>query len=557
MLRTLTIRDVVLIGRLELSFVSGLGVLTGETGAGKSILLDALGLALGMRADARLVRHGTPQASVTAEFEVVEDHIVKRILAEQGIEAGGEALLLRRVLSADGRSRAFVNDQPVSVTLLRRLGCSLVEMHGQFESQRLLDQSTHRQLLDAYGGTAPLLAAVLAAWRTWSAATEARIRAAGELERLGRDEEYLRHAVAEIGELDPQPGDEEELAARRTLMMHSEKLIEAINQAAGELGAGRGVGDSLSAAIRHLERVAEMAGGRLDGVVAALGRAVLEAEEASALLAKASAEMDLDPQSLEAVEERLFALRGLARKHRVTVDALAALGGELAGQLAAFEDGGANLARLEGDEAAARSAYIEAAKELSKARRVAAEKLDKVVAGELAPLKLGKARFVTALEPLGEDGWGELGMDGAAFQVATNPGAPPGPLNKISSGGELARFTLALKVALAEADPVPTVVFDEVDSGVGGAVAAAVGERLARLAGSFQVLVITHSPQVAARGLHHWRVSKSEAASGALTAVDVLTEEARNEEIARMLAGAKVTDEARAAAGSLLQGGRQ
>lgn len=554
MLRSLSIRDVVLIERLDLTFLSGLCVLTGETGAGKSILLDALGLALGERADAGLVRHGATQASVAAEFDVDGGHPAVPLLAGQGIEDGGGRLILRRVVAADGRSRAFVNDQPVSVSLLRRIGDACVEIHGQFENQRLMHTATHRTLLDAYGGLAGDLAATAGAHRAWRAAVEAFERAGADLAQARREEEFLRHAVDEMKALDPQPGEEAALAERRAVMMHAEKLIEAMNQAAADLTAGAGVEGALRSAARALERVADKAEGRLDAALEALDRAAVEAAEAAVLLDKASADMDLDPRSLEAVEERLFALRALARKHGVEVDRLPAVLDDIKGRLGAIEDGGDRLRRLEEDVEAVRRAYVTAAGALREKRLAAAVRLDAAMTGELGPLKFGSARFRTRVDALEEGAWGEHGCDAVAFEVATNPGMPPGPLNKISSGGEMSRFMLALKVVLAHADPVPTIIFDEVDANIGGAVADAVGERLARLAGRFQVLVVTHSPQVAARGAHHWRVSKRVDGTATLTRVDVLSAGERKEEIARMLAGARVTDEARAAADSLLAG---
>ncbi len=555
MLRALSIRDVVLIDRLELAFDGGLSVLTGETGAGKSILLDSLGLALGERAEARLVRSGADQASVTAEFELPEGHPANAILAESDIAAEDGALLLRRVLGADGRSRAFVNDQSVSVTLLRRIGETLVEIHGQFENQRLLDPATHRDLLDAYGGLGPKVSGVAAALRFWRAARGTREAAEAQLDAARRDEDFLRHALDELNALDPRPGEEAELADRRALLMHGEKLADAMRLASDELSQGRGVEGALQAALRHLERVAEKADGRLDAAKAALERAAVEAAEGMAELDRAQASMDLDPAVLEQAEERLFALRACARKHDADVDGLARLRDDFAARLAAVEDGGANLDALRREEAEARDNYVKAAEALGAARKKAARKLDKAVAAELAPLKLDKATFVTTLESLDEADWGEFGCDRAVFQVATNPGAPAGSLSKIASGGELARFMLALKVVLSRADPVPVMVFDEVDAGVGGAVADAVGERLSRLAAGFQVLVVTHSPQVAARGANHWMVSKGEKGQAVATTVTPLGEGERREEIARMLAAAEVTDEARAAADSLLRGG--
>jgi DNA repair protein RecN (Recombination protein N) len=588
MLATLSIRDVVLIDRLDLAFEPGLCALTGETGAGKSILLDALGLALGARAEARLVRHGAERAVVTAAFDAPASAQLAALFAEHGLDASlesgespaatttggadsadGHRIVLRRVLSADGRSRAFVNDQPVGVALLKAIGEQLVEIHGQFESQRLLDAAAHRDLLDAFGGHAALRAATAEARRVWREAEQAHAAAVSDLAAARRDEEWLRHATDALAALAPTLGEEQTLSERRTLLMGAEKLLQAMDEAArdvgggvgvsgggpgGVSGGGRGVDATLRSAVRVLQRVAGLAEGRLDPAIAALDRAASEAEEAMAQLERAAAELDLDPRQLEAVEERLFALRAAARKHDVPVDALPDLLAALRARLAAVEDGSDAVARLAADLAAARAAYESAAGHLTAARRTAAARLDAAVAGELEPLRLAKARFLTRIAPLPEREWGDAGVDQVEFEVATNPGAPPGPLARIASGGEIARFMLALKVVLARADPVPTLVFDEVDAGIGGAVAAAVGERLARLAEDVQVLVVTHSPQVAARGAAHWRVAKAAEGERTRTFVDVLGPGERTEEIARMLAGARVTDEARAAAGRLLQG---
>ena len=555
MLQSLSIRDVVLIERLDLSFHSGLCVLTGETGAGKSILLDALGLALGERADAGLVRQGAAQAVVVAEFDTPPEHPAVKILEDQGVDhSTGDPVILRRTLSADGRSRAFVNDQPVSVALLRRIGECFVEVHGQFENQRLMQTSTHRKLLDAYGGLHGETDRVASAYGEWEVAAEGRAKAAASLEAARREEDFLRHAVDELSAIDPQVGEEEALAEKRSLMMHAEKIVDAMNLASEALNEGRGVEAAFRTASRLIEQIAENAEGRLDAVLAALDRAAVEASEAMALLEKASADLDMDPRNLEKTEERLFALRALARKHGCAVDALPAVHKSLAVQLGAIDDGGEILKTLERQETEARNAFTEAAKDLSRRRKAVCAELDGSVSTELEPLRLGKARFATRVETVAEEAWGEHGCDAVYFEVATNPGSAPGPLNRISSGGEMARFMLALKVVLARADPVPTIIFDEVDANVGGAVAAAVGERLAALAERFQVLVITHSPQVAARGAHHLRVSKEEGEGGVLSGVHALSAAERKEEIARMLAGAQITDEARAAADSLLAG---
>jgi len=553
MLASLTIRDVVLIERLTLSFRRGLCALTGETGAGKSILLDALGLALGARAESGLVRHGADQAAVIAEFELSGDHPALAILKEQGLEAD-EHLVVRRTVSADGRSRAWVNDQPVGVGLLKKLGEELVEVHGQFDTHGLLNPQTHRGVLDAYAGLANQAAQVAAAHRAWRQVEDARHSAAAEIARARSEEEYLRHAVAELDALAPKPGEEAELADTRAVLMHREKLVDGMNAAHAELSGDRGVERALSSAIRTLSRIADKAGGTLDPVIAALDRAATEAGEAIAALQSASSGVDMDPRALEKLEERLFALRAAARKHGVDVDTLAALRDDMAGRLLLIEDQGDLLARLAKESELARGAYRSAAETLSAARQEAAGRLDVAVAAELTPLKLDRAKFRTLVESLGEAEWTAAGTDRIAFQVATNPGAPAGALNKIASGGELARFMLALKVVLAQTSTVGTLVFDEVDTGIGGAVAAAVGERLEKLGHGLQILVVTHSPQVAARGAVHLKVQKSLKGEQVTTGVAELDGDERREEIARMLSGATVTAEARAAADSLIAG---
>ncbi len=553
MLQSLSIRDVVLIERLELSFDEGLGVLTGETGAGKSILLDALGLALGMRADSRLVRHGAKQAVVSASFELDNGRECEEILEKQGLLAEDGLLILRRVVGADGRSRAFVNDQPVGVALLKELGEALVEVHGQFESQRLMSPANHRGLLDSFGNLRDEVSEVSILWRDWREAKEAYRLAKEEMETARRDQDFLIHAVSELENLAPEPGEEQALAAQRTMMMHGEHLIDAMNKALAELSRSDGAEESLRSAAHRLQQVADKADGRLDDAIAALDRAAIEAAEGRSQLEKTCGDIDLDPQKLEAVEERLFALRAQARKHDVEVDGLADFLSRMKAQLADVEDGGHRLKQLMEAERAARAGYSEAAQALSQARKKAAAILDKAVSGELTPLKMEKATFVSRIDQMDEQSWGENGCDQVTFEVSTNPGAPPGPLNKIASGGELSRFMLALKAVLAASDAVPTIIFDEVDAGIGGAVAAAVGERLSALAETAQVLVVTHSPQVASRGARHWRVSKTGGEAQVVTSIETLGDDDRREEIARMLAGAEVTEEARAAAHSLLQ----
>ncbi len=559
MLTGLSIRNIVLIEQLSLSFSEGLCALTGETGAGKSILLDALGLVLGARGDAGLVRHGAGQASVLAELELAGTHPALDLLREQDVEIEDGAtvpLTLRRTLTADGRSRAFVNDQPVSVGLLRRLGETLVEVHGQFDTHGLLNPRGHRAVLDAYAGLTDEVERLGAMWRRWQQAERERDEAVADMTRARNEEDYLRHAVAELDAVEPAPGEEAQLAERRHMLMHREKLVEALTAGADALAGDRGAERALANAQRQLERAQAVAGGRLDLILETLDRALAETAEAMSGLHSLSADIELDTGELEGLEERLFALRALARKHGCEVDDLASLRGRLADRLALINDQGERLARLDRDAEAAREAFRAAATALGDRRRNAAAGLDAAVAAELPPLKLDKARFRTQVEALPEAEWSAAGQDRVSFTVATNPGATPGPLARIVSGGELARFMLALKVVLAHsrmgAGAVPTLVFDEVDSGISGAVADAVGERLARLGEDVQVLVITHSPQVAARATHHWQVRKSEGPDLATTTVVELVDGQRREEIARMLSGAVITDQARAAADSLM-----
>ncbi len=553
MLATLSIRDFVLIEKLDLDFAhgGGLGALTGETGAGKSILIDALGLALGARAESGVVRRGATQASIAASFDLPRDHPARSILAEQGLD-GEDVLTLRRMIGADGRGRAFVNDQPASVGLLRRLGDTLVEIQGQMEQHGLLDTATHRGSLDAFAGLEKQAAAVASAWTAWRTAEQAHADAQAAAEAARRDEEFLRHAVKELDALAPKADDEETLAGERQLMRAGSALGEAVSQALDELEQGRGAVASLRTAHRLVERNADKAAGRLDAPLAALDRALSEATEAQAQLEMARDALEFDPARLEKIEERLFALRAMARKHNVAVAGLAALAEKFSAQLAALDDGEAGLKKLATAAKAARAIYVAAAETQAAARRKGAARLDKAVAAELAPLKLERAKFVTDVAALPEAEWSSAGTDRVQFTVSTNPGAPPSPIARIASGGELSRFLLALKVCLAKVGDAPTIVFDEVDSGIGGATAAAVGERLKRLARDVQVLVVTHSPQVAAVADRHWLIRKTTTRTAASTDVLSLDAKGRREEIARMLSGAEVTVEARAAADRLL-----
>ena len=548
MLSSLTIRDVVLIESLSLEFGSGLGVLTGETGAGKSILLDSLGLALGARSDAGLVRSGAAQASVAASFEIGPDHAARRLLADNDLEAE-DMLILRRQVKADGGSRGYINDQPVSAALLRDVGATLVEIHGQHDDRGLLNARGHRALLDLFGrlDTQPV-AQAHAAWRE---AETALATARETLEAGLRDREWLTHAVGELSALKPLPGEEAELAEARSSMMKGERLAQDLAAVTALLDGADGGISLLRQAARRLERLApehELLAEALE----ALDRTLSEAGEVEDRIAAANEAMSYDPARLESVEARLFELRALARKHRVEPDALADLAAELGARAEAIDAGEGRVEQLAAAVTAARERFVALARQLSADRAAAAIRLDKAVAAELAPLKLDAARFRTVVEPLGEAQWSPAGADRVEFEISTNPGAPFAPLVKIASGGELSRFILALKVALAETKTAGTMIFDEIDRGVGGAVASAIGERLARLSAGTQVLVVTHSPQVAARGGHQWRIAKS--SSGNVTRTDVrpLDADERREEIARMLSGATVTEEARAQASRLL-----
>ena len=548
MLGQLAIRDVVLIDRLELEFEAGLGVLTGETGAGKSILLDSLGLALGTRADSGLVRSGQEAATVSAELMLPPGHAALALLAEQGIEAEpGEPLILRRTLKADGGSRAFVGGVSVSAATLRDIGALVIEIHGQHDDRGLLNARGHRALLDLFGRVS--IGATTAAWSDVSALEVQLAEARRTLDEATRDRDYLAFAAEEIGKLAPQPGEETSLSEQRALMQAGARAGETLGGIDELLGGSDGALARLRGAARKIERGAADHP-LLAEALAALDRAVIEASEAEDRIARAAEAMAFDPGRLETVEARLFDIRALARKHRVEPDALAELGEDMAAKLAAIDAGEGSLRGIEEQLGIARDTYDALAVALTAERTAAATKLDSAVAEELAPLKLDAARFRTDLTPA-EPGPG--GADKVEFTVSTNPGAPFGALTRIASGGELSRFILALKVALAEAGSAGTMIFDEVDRGVGGAVASAIGERLARLAERSQLLVVTHSPQVAARAAHHYRIEKLAGPDGTRTTVRKLDPDERREEIARMLSGAAITEEARAQAARLLE----
>lgn len=555
MLVALSIRDIVLIDRLDLGFASGLSVLTGETGAGKSIVLDSLSLALGARGDGRLVREGASQGQVTAMFELPSGHAAAALLAEQGLDGDGADLILRRVQLADGRTRAFVNDQPVGVQTLRLLGNLLVEIHGQHDDRALLDPATHRPLLDAFGGHDAALRAV-AARHAELDRIETALAETSRLVRSARQEaDYLRHAHDELERLAPLCGEETGLADRRGAIMRAEKASEDLREAYDALSGSASPMPNLAALARRLERRGAGAPDLVAPVANALDEALAALEQARTLLERSLRAAAFDPNELESVEERLFALRAAARKYKVPVDDLGALAVKIGADLAAADSGEADLLALERQLADARAGYDAAAAALSQARHAAASRLDGAVQVELPDMKLDSARFMTQVEtdPARRSA---AGIDRVEFWVRTNPGTRPGPLARTASGGELSRFMLALKVALADRGSAPTLVFDEVDTGVGGAVADAIGKRLARLADRVQVLTVTHAPQVAARAAQHFRIAKEPSTAGdrVATRVQSLLQGERREEIARMLAGAAVTEEARAAAGRLIEG---
>jgi DNA repair protein RecN (Recombination protein N) len=553
MLARLSIRDIILIDRLDIDFGSGLAALTGETGAGKSILLDAFALALGARGEAALVRHGAEQGQVIAAFEVAKGHPARRVLAANDLVVDADdELIVRRVQFADGRTRAFVNDQPVSVQVLRALGAALVEIHGQHDERAFVEAATHRALVDAFGGLEDDAAEVSRLWhehRARKAAVEAH---RAEVERAQREAEWLRHAVDELRRLAPETGEETALAERRAAMMQAEKVAEDLRATHEAISGPQSPVPPLATAVRRLERRAVQAPALIGPIVKALDAALSALDEARTHVEQALGVAQYDPPELERIEERLFALRAAGRKYNVPIDELAALTRRYEDDLALIDAGAERLKALEQEAQAAATRYREVAQALSAARGRAAQALDKAVNAELKPLKLERAQFSTQIEAEGE---GPEGLDRIEFWVRTNPGTRPGPLMKVASGGELARFLLALKVVLADRGSAPTLIFDEVDTGVGGAIADAIGVRLARLASGVQVIAVTHAPQVAARADRHYLITKDALAKGKRVATRVveLKAERRREEIARMLAGAEITAEARAAAERLIR----
>ncbi|MEM6409349.1 MAG: DNA repair protein RecN [Pseudomonadota bacterium] len=549
MLRALDIRDILIIDRLELGFQPGLNVLTGETGAGKSILLDALGFVLGWRGRAELVRQGAEQGEVVAEFDLPADHPALGVLEDAGLPTD-DTLILRRVNSRDGRKTAYVNDRRCSGDVLRQLSETLVELHGQQDDRGLLNPRNHLVLLDSFAELAPLRETVRSAWRTWRAAQKALDTAQDAAARAREDEAFLRHAVAELDQLAPEPGEDAELDGRRRMMQAAERIREDVARAQAALGSD-GAEGAASDALRWLDSISESAEGGLDDAMAALGRAMVELDEAASGVARFADMLVFNPHELEDVEERLFAIRGLARKHGVQPDDLGTFAEDLRQKLAIVDRSDADITAAQGAVQDAQTAFEKAAHALRETRKKAAQRLDAAMIAELVPLKLDRAQFFTdvaAVDP------GPDGIDAVTFTVATNPGAPAGALNKIASGGELSRFLLALKVCLTDQASGITMIFDEIDRGVGGATADAVGRRLAQLSEQSQVLVVTHSPQVAARAAHHWQVAKRVEDDMTLSTVTPLSGAARVDEIARMLSGDRISQEARAAAEKLMTG---
>ncbi len=552
MLQSLSIRNVVLIDKLDLDFKSGLSVLTGETGAGKSILLDSLGLVLGNRAETSLIRQGEDKLSVTAQFSLQKQTpALRALLDEYEIEADDE-LLIKRSLTCDGKGKIFINDQPAGAKLLKEIGKYLVEVHGQFDNQGLLNPANHLDVLDAYGAYKPLVERTAAAFAAYKKARAARQEAEKNIARAKEDEENLRHWVDELEKMNPRPDEEDELGKKRQEMMNAEKIIDSLNYAYGALTERADVQGAIRSAQSAMDKANTLVDGRYQTIIDMLDQALIDISETVNELEEVSHNVSLNQNELENIEERLYALRGLARKHNVAVSDLPQTLADFRNRLSTIELGEEGIAALRKAEDTAKLDYVKAANELSSARQAAALQLDNKVMSELPPLKMEKARFVTVVEKMDESGWSEKGFNNVYFTVATNPNSPQGPLNKIASGGELARFMLALKVNLAQSSSVATMIFDEVDAGVGGATAQAVGERLARLARDVQVLVVTHSPQVAACGNNHFKVEKSTADNVTTTTVRELTKIEKSEEIARMLAGEVITDAARAAAKVLI-----
>ena len=552
MLTSLSIRNVVLIDKLDLDFKSGLSVLTGETGAGKSILLDSLGLLLGNRAETGLIRQGEEKLSVIGTFTLPKNQEFKRLLDEYDLEVEDD-VIIKRSLSQDGKGKIFLNDQQVSVKVLKEIGRFLVEVHGQFDNQGLLNPANHLDILDAYGNYKEKLETVMIAYNCYKQAKNARTEAEKNILKAKEDEENLRHWVDELRKMNVQENEEEILSQRRQELMNAEKIVESINYAYGALTQGADVQGALRQAQNAIDKVNILVNDKYKVLSDMLEQAAIDVSESVNELEELASGISMNQNELESIEERLFALRGIARKHQSAIADLPQILQKFEQQLQSLECGEEGLNNLRREEEQAKLNYIKEANTLSSCRQQAAQLLDKQVMAELKPLKMEKAKFITVVEKEEESSWGIKGFDNVMFTVSTNPNSPQGPLNKIASGGELARFMLALKVNLAQSSQIGTMIFDEVDAGVGGATAQAVGERLARLAQTVQVLVVTHSPQVAARGNHHFKVEKTTENNVTTTGVKELNDKERHEEVARMLAGETITDEARAAAKVLIE----
>ncbi|MBQ7284828.1 MAG: DNA repair protein RecN [Alphaproteobacteria bacterium] len=552
MLQSLSIRNVVLIDKLDLDFQSGLSVLTGETGAGKSILLDSLGLVLGKRAETSLIRCGEDKLSVTAIFDPEPNNVeLQELLSENELEVDGE-IIIKRTLDQNGKGKIFFNDQPISAKLLKEIGKYLVEIHGQFDNQGLLNPVNHQDVLDAFGGHGALLSDVSNAYHDYKEASATRVRAEADIVKAKEEEDNLRHWVHELEQINPRVGEEAELSAKRQELIHAEKIMESLNYAYGVLTEGRDIQSALRSAESAIDKANRYVDNKYAEIYDALDRALVEVIDAVERIESASADINLNSEEQENIDSRLFALKDLARKHGVSVDELSETLHKFQTRLTNIELGEDGINSLRKIEQEKRLIYIEAANRLHLARIETAAKLDKLVMAELPPLKMEKAKFITLIEKKEESGWSASGFNNINFTVATNPNSPQGPINKIASGGELARFMLALKVNLAQSSSVCTMIFDEVDAGVGGATAQAVGERLAKLGQSVQVLVVTHSPQVAAKGRNHFKVEKKTKDNITTTYVRELSTVEKREEIARMLAGEIITEQARAAADVLI-----
>ena len=557
MLESLSVRNVVLIDKLDIEFAGGLSILSGETGAGKSVLLDSLGLVLGQRADTALIRSGTDKLSVTAVFSALPPDSPLAALAEENDIELEDSLVIKRTVAADGKSKIFINDQPVSLKLLKEFGAGLVEIHGQFDNQGLLNPANHLEILDGYGQYPAELNEVRTAYEKYRQAGKERREAEICLRNSREEEDNLRHWVDELIKLKPVVGEEDELNRRRSEIMNAEKLVESLNAAYSALNGTTDVVSAIRRAQSAVDKADTIVDGKYRDIADVLEQALINAEEAVRSIEDASSDLSYNQNEAENIEQRLFALRDAARKHQVGIDELPRKLEEMQQRLSAVELGEDRLTSLLREEERCRSDYLEKAGHLSVLRRQTAEELDKNIMRELPPLKMEKARFITLVEKLPESGWSPTGIDNVCFTVSTNPNSPQGPLNKIASGGELARFMLALKVNLVKTAGSMTMVFDEVDAGIGGATAQAVGSRLAALAENVQVLLVTHSPQVAACGSHHFKVEKKTQNNITTTYVSLLSEKEREEEVARMLAGEKITDEARAAAKVLIKSNKR